>query len=285
MRRSRWTMWWLSIVLMLVVGVKTEVWGDEASDAYDKGIQFLSEGRQRDAIAAFDKAIRLNPRSAEAYQGRGMAYNETGQNERALKDYDAALALNPQYAEAYFNRGNVYSDLGQHERALKDYDEAIRLDPNHNGAVFNRSLAYMFLRRTETASDARTYVKLKGWKDDRAQYMAIFGAFGDRWAQRETEARQLLDEAAANCNIAAWPYPVIRYLRRDLSIDDLLAAATDPDKKTEARAYLGLDLILAGKQDEALTHLHWVKDNGKKSFSEYAFAVYELRRLEGGAGK
>jgi Flp pilus assembly protein TadD len=73
MRRSRWTMWWLSIVLMLVVGVKTEVWGDEASDAYDKGIQFLSEGRQRDAIVAFDKAIRLNPRSAEAYQGRGMA--------------------------------------------------------------------------------------------------------------------------------------------------------------------------------------------------------------------
>jgi tetratricopeptide (TPR) repeat protein len=276
---------WLSIVLMLGVGGTAKVWGDEASDAYDKGIQFLSESRQRNAIGAFDKAIRLNPRSAEAYQGRGMAHNETGQNERALKDYDAALALNPQYAEAYFNRGNVYSDLGQHERALKDYDEAIRLDPNHNGAVFNRSLAYMFLRRTETASDARTYVKLKGWKDDRAQYMAIFGAFGDRWAQRETEARQLLDEAAANCNTAAWPYPVIRYLRRDLSGEDLLAVATDPDKKTEARAYLGLDLILAGKQDEALTHLQWVKDNGKKSFSEYAFAVRELRRLEGGAGK
>jgi lipoprotein NlpI len=275
----------VSVLLMLGVTVNTEVWGDEASEAYDKGIQFLSEGRQRDAITAFDKAIRLNPRSAEAYQGRGMAYNETGKNEQALKDYDAALALNPQYAEAYFNRGNVYSDLGQHERALKDYDEAVRLDPNHSGAVFNRSLAYMFLRRTETASDARAYVKLKGWKDDRAQYMAIFGAFGDRWAQRETEARQLLDEAAANCNTSAWPYPVIRYLRRDLSADDLLAAATDPDKKTEARAYLGLDLVLAGKQDEALTHLHWVKDNGKKGFSEYTFAVNELGRLERGAGK
>ena len=272
----------VSILLMLGVTVHTEVWGDEASEAYDKGIRYLSEGRQRDAITAFDTAIRLNPRSAEAYQGRGMAYNETGKNEQALKDYDAALALNPQYAEAYFNRGNVYSDLGQHARALKDYDEAVRLDSNHSGAMFNRSLASMFLRRTEMAADARAYVKLKGWKDDRVQYMVIFGAFGERWAQRETEARQLLDEAAANCNTSSWPYPIIRYLRRDLSMDDLLAAATDPDKKTEARAYLGLDLVLAGKQDEALTHLHWVKDNGKKSFSEYAFAVNELRRLEGG---
>ncbi|NOT54482.1 MAG: hypothetical protein HOP18_07750, partial [Deltaproteobacteria bacterium] len=94
----------------------------------------------------------------------------------------------------------------------------------------------------------------------------------------------LLDDAAANCNTSAWPYPVIRYLRRDLSVDDLLAAATDPDKKTEARAYLGLDLALAGKQDEAMTHLQWVKDNGKKDFSEYAFAVNELGRL-GGGGK
>jgi lipoprotein NlpI len=284
MERFQWIVL-LSVLLILGVGVSTEVWGDEASDAYDKGIQFLSEGRQRDAIKTFEKAIQLNPRSAEAYHGRGMAYNETGQNERALKDYDAALALNPQYTEAYFNRGNAYSDLGKYEQALKDYNEAIRIDPNHSGAIFNRSLAYMFLRRTETASDARSYVKLKGWKDDRAQYMAIFGAFGDRWAQRETEAHQLLDEAAANCNISAWPYPIIRYLRRDLSLDDLLAVATDLDKKTEARAYLGLDLVLAGKQDEALTHLHWVKDNGKKSFSEYAFAVNELRRLEGGAGK
>ncbi len=274
----------VSVVLMLSAGMTTEVWSDEASDAYDKGIQFLSEGRQRDAITAFDTAIRRNPRSAETYQARGMAYNETGKHEQALKDYDAALALNPQYAEAYFNRGNVYSDLGQYERALKDYGEAVRIDANHSGAIFNRGLAFMFLRRPEAAADARAYVKLKGWKDDRAQYLAIFGAFGERAAQRETEARQLLDDAAANCNTSAWPYPVIRYLRRDLSVEDLLAAATDPDKKTEARAYLGLDLVLAGKQDEAMTHLQWVKDNGKKDFSEYAFAVNELGRI-GGGGK
>lgn len=255
-------------------------WGDEASDAYDEGGRLLGEGRQRDAIAAFDKAIRLNPRSAEAYHGRGLAYNETGQNERALKDYDAALALNPKYTEAYFDRANVYSDMGQYERALKDYDEALRLSPNHSGALYNQGLLYMILGRSEVAANARAYVKIKGWKDERAQYMAIFGAFGDRWAQRESEARAFLDEAAANCDTAVWPYPVIRYLRRDLSADDLLAAATDLDKKTEARTYLGLDLVLAGQQEGAVPHLQWVKEHGRKNFSEYTFAVTELNRLE-----
>jgi tetratricopeptide (TPR) repeat protein len=274
----------LSIMLVLGIGVNSQVRGDEASDAYDEGIRLLSEGRQRDAIEAFNKAIRLNPRSAEAYHGRGMAYNETGQNEKALKDYDAALALNPQYIEAYFNRANAYSDLGQYERALKDYDEAIRLSPSHSGALFNRGLVYMTLGRNEAAADARAYVKLKGWKDDRAQYITIFGVFSDRRAQRENEARAFLDEAAANCDTAMWPYPVIRYLRRDLSAEDLLAAATDLDKKTEARAYLGLDLVLSGKPNEALSHLQWVKENGRKNFSEYTFAVTELRHLEGGTG-
>lgn len=275
----------LGVVLGLSMGATTNVWGDEASDAYDKGAQLLREGRQRDAVTAFDKAIQLDPRSADAYLGRGIAYNEMGQNERALKDYDAALALNPQSVEIYFNRGNAYSDLGQHERALKDYDEAIRLSPSHRGAVFNRSLTSMFLRRGDAAAAARTYIEIEGWKSDRAQYMVIFSVFGDRWAQRESEARQLLDEAAANCDTSIWPYPIIRYLRRDLSSDDLLAEATDVDKKTEARAYLGLDLALAGKPDEAVIHLHWVKDNGRKHFSEYLLAMNELRRIEGGAEK
>jgi len=272
----------LSVALILGIGANSQVWGDEASDAYDEGIRLLSERRQRDAIAAFDKAIRLNPQSAEAYHGRGMAHNETGQNERALKDYDAALALDPQYAEAYFNRANAYSDTGKYERALKDYDEALRLSPSHSGALFNRGLVYMILGRSEVAADARAYVKITGWKDERAQYMAIFGTFGDRRAQRESEARAFLDEAAANCDTSVWPYPVIRYLRRDLSADDLLAAATDLDKKTEARTYLGLDLALAGQREGAVPHLQWVKENGRKNFSEYTFAVTELNRLETG---
>jgi hypothetical protein len=42
----------------------------------------------------------------------------------------------------------------------------------------------------------------------------------------------------------------------------LLALATDNDKLTEARCFLGLDDALKGNKDQALAHFHWVRDNG-----------------------
>lgn len=275
----------ISVCLVVALACAQLAWADAASDAYDEGARLLREGQHKDAIPSFDKALRLNPRYTEAYNARGVTYNEMAQYERALKDYDAALGLNPKYAEAYFNRGNAYNDLGQAEKALRDYDEAIRLDQEYVGAYYNRALAYMALRRGEAAADARAYLKLKGWKEEnlRDQYMVLFAHFGDRWAKREAEAKQILDEAVSKCDPTKWPYPIIRYLRRDLTVQDLLAAATDVDKKTEARTYLGLDLLLVGNRVDGLTHLEWVKENGNRAFAEYGFAVSELHRA--GAGE
>ena len=60
----------------------------------------------------------------------------------------------------------------------------------------------------------------------------------------------------------------------------LLAAATDNDKRTEARAYLGLALALAGRPEQARPHLHWVRDHGNRTFIEYDISRAELARLD-----
>ena len=99
---------------------------------------------------------------------------------------------------------------------------------------------------------------------------------------REDEARRLLDEGAEKCDSTAWPYPVLRYLRREIDAKALLATATDGDKRTEASTYLGLDLELAGKTSEAVEQFQWVKDYGNASFWEYPIAVAELDRPKGG---
>jgi lipoprotein NlpI len=256
---------------------------DAAGDAYDEGVRLVRAGRLREAIASFDKAIRLKPNFAEAYNSRGIVYNNLAQHERAIKDYGEAVRLNARYAEAYYNRANAYSDSGQYELALKDYGAALDLNPGYAEAYHNRSLAYLSLARGEAATDARAYLGIKGWREAQSQYMVLVGYLGDRQARRDTEARKFLDEALTKCDPTVWPYPIIRYLRGEITADALLAAATDSDKKTEARAYLGLALSLSGRRDEALTHLRWVRDNGNKRFVEYTFAMAELRRLESAA--
>ena len=50
---------------------------------------------------------------------------------------------------------------------------------------------------------------------------------------------------------------------------------------TEARCYLGLDLLQKGSKEPALAHLTWVKEHGNPRSNQYAIAVAELDRMQG----
>ena len=103
---------------------------------------YLGGGKTpKDALFAYDQAIRLKPDHAEAYNNRGAAKGWLGRYDDALADCDQAIRLKPDYAEAYNNRGNAKAELGRRDDALADYDEAIRLKPNHAEAYNNRGAA------------------------------------------------------------------------------------------------------------------------------------------------
>ena len=52
---------------------------------------------------------------AIANYNRGVSYRNKGDNEKALADYERALKLNPKYANAYNGRANIKADLGDLE--------------------------------------------------------------------------------------------------------------------------------------------------------------------------
>jgi len=99
---------------------------------------YFRKGDADHALADYNEAIRLDPKLADAYNGRGNVYHDLKRDlDRALADYDEAIRLNPKLAYAYNGRGNVYDDKGDRDRAFSDYTESIRLDPKiaepHNG--------------------------------------------------------------------------------------------------------------------------------------------------------
>ena len=95
-----------------------------------KGDSLIKQGQFKRAIVEYDKAIRLNPKYALAYNNRGIAYRRLKQYRRAIEDYNTTLRLNPKFAKAYYNRGISYLNLKQYRRAIQDYNEAIRLNPS-----------------------------------------------------------------------------------------------------------------------------------------------------------
>src|SRR5262249_27292782 len=83
--------------------------------------------RQRDyaaAVAAYNDAIRLAPRCAEAYHTRGVARRALDDTTGALADGEHALRINPDYAEAYTFRGDLRRTLGDLAGAVADHERA-----------------------------------------------------------------------------------------------------------------------------------------------------------------
>jgi tetratricopeptide (TPR) repeat protein len=70
---------------------------DPAVDALClKGLMCLSDGQHDKAIAAYSKAIELDPAYSFSYLGRGDAYLAKGDLDRALVDYEHAARLDPE---------------------------------------------------------------------------------------------------------------------------------------------------------------------------------------------
>ena len=94
------------------------------------------------AIADFNQALQLNPKSALTFNNRGLAYNNKKEYYLAIADYNQALQLNPKYALAFYNRGNTYYAKKEYDRAIADFNQALQLNPKDAEAFNNRGIAY-----------------------------------------------------------------------------------------------------------------------------------------------
>lgn len=228
---------------------------------------------------AFKQALRLDPSSADAHNGMAIALYRTARREEGIAELKEAIRLRPNFVNAYLNLARWYNDLGRYEESIEAFTPVTKIVPRFPTTYFERGVNYMYLGRgAEAANDARTFLEINDWHRERAPYMVIFAVIGYRQAERDADAQQFLDLAAKRCNTQEWPYPIISYLNRETTADELFVLAGDRNRMTEARAYVGLDLLGAGRRDEALAHLRWVSENGNKTFVEYTMARMELKR-------
>ncbi len=106
----------------------------------NRGLAHRLKGDDERAIQDYNQAIKLNAKSATAYNNRGVAYDRKGEYDHAIQDYGQAVKLKPS-AEVYFNRGNAYLGKGQYDHAIDDYNQALRLEPDFAPAFDNRCWA------------------------------------------------------------------------------------------------------------------------------------------------
>ena len=121
---------------------------------YRYGVVLRTQGRHRQALEKYDKAIALNPNYAEALSGRSVVLALMGHHKRAKQESDRALSLAPESPQILNNSGIVLMATRKYGLALVQFQEVLLYDPDFDRAWYNRGLALTRLGQSEEALES-----------------------------------------------------------------------------------------------------------------------------------
>jgi adenylate cyclase len=127
------------------------------ADAYSHMYRYADASKEnvQKAIEASEKAIGLDPDSAEARASRGLAMFISENYAEAEREFIKAIELNPNLFEAYYYFGLAYSSQGDFAHAVEMYKKAIEVNPADYQSVIFLAQAYSSLGRRHEEMKAR----------------------------------------------------------------------------------------------------------------------------------
>jgi tetratricopeptide (TPR) repeat protein len=116
--------------------------GDVAESLYRSGLDSLWLGNYDNAVGYFENAANKNPRRAETWVQVGYCKVKQGKNLEAIRAYQQALQLKPADPEIHNKLGDAYYYSGRLREAIESYTEAARLRPDWAETFYNLAIAY-----------------------------------------------------------------------------------------------------------------------------------------------
>ncbi len=107
-----------------------------------RGVVLFELKRNEDAMHSFDRAIQLQPGSADPYVQRARIRAELKDTKGAIEDLDTALQLEPDSLWALLTRARVYQQTGDLNRAKEDIDAALKSRPGDAQALVLRAAIF-----------------------------------------------------------------------------------------------------------------------------------------------
>ncbi|VVB89680.1 Photosystem I assembly protein Ycf3 [uncultured archaeon] len=120
----------------------------------NKGLALARTERHAEAIQCYDKALELKPGDSEVMYNKGIALAQLGRSSEAIECYDKMLGTNPRDSDAWCSKGDVLFESGRHEEALLAYDKSTGINPKNETAWNNRGLALVKLNRLPEAIES-----------------------------------------------------------------------------------------------------------------------------------
>ena len=146
------------------------------------------------AATLLERAVRLDPERAYAYNALGIAYLERADYDRASSAFRDAAKRAPYWAYPLHNLALALAEKGDSEGAIRAYRRAIQLAPKYAYLRYNLGLVYQRTNRHREAEEA--YREALAIAPDDAQTLNALGSLKASEG-KAAEAERLYREALA----------------------------------------------------------------------------------------
>jgi tetratricopeptide (TPR) repeat protein len=110
------------------------------------------EGKDKESIEIFTKAIGAGADPYIAHLSRGVAHVKMKEVDMALDDFSRAIIANSNSPRAYFFRGIAHMMKEEFESAVPDFTRALELKTDYAMAKFSRAVSYARTGKFEESS-------------------------------------------------------------------------------------------------------------------------------------
>ena len=159
----------------------------------------LPRAASRKPRRRLEEELTEHPSSAEGYALLGIVYSEQKNNTRALAAFEKALKLDPKSTRARNDMGNLYATAGKIDLAEKQFREVLRLNPaDHDG---NYNLGLVLLAR-EKPLEAISFLERVRPQDTASRFNLVWAYLAaGRSAEALKTARELSSENKDNLQL------------------------------------------------------------------------------------
>jgi tetratricopeptide (TPR) repeat protein len=270
--------------------VHTGFFGPNTATAFDavslniSGDQFFAQGRLSEAVAEYQRALRLAPSDKEVLNSLGVCYAHLGQMDQAAQYFGKAMAAEPSDFMVCYNLGYALMASGNLNQARQRLEEALKLNPDHADTLFQLGRLAQSEGRTADAVDLLSRASRQ--KDCRP---AVHRHLGEALAAvgLHTKAEEAFKRALKvnSADTAALAGLANMYLERGANLEVALSLARrardlEPTAARHART-LARALEASGQLPEAAEVLRAaIGEHGQD-----AFLALQLGRVEAARGE
>ena len=214
-----------------------------------------------ETLAHYAEALRLNPNNAEIHNNFGNQLLQLGREAEAIAEFETALRLDPAYLLARLNLANTFAkDPRRLPEAMRNYAEALRQFPDNAEAHFSlaTTLGTLEGREAEALAEFAMTLQLQpdhaGAHAGRAEILARMPGHGPEIkTEYETALRLAPETAKTHYNYAVWlenepgheAEAILQYEE---------ALRLNPNY---VWAHNNLGIIFAKKREFGLARMHW----------------------------